>query len=268
MNITTHCYSVSSQHEPIFSFFPFTLPLCDLSIHIKTEHQQCTALIDLWQLANGLEHSDSKLPEQLLSETEQTYFERFSYPKRRREWLGGRIAAKVAMLELAESDRLQDKLQHLSILPNEQGRPLADEISDIAISISHSSRFAVALAVKGATCGIDLQKESAKLPDLTDRFASAQELTILAGLPAPGDQVTRLTMLWAAKEALKKSILHDQPAIFSGIQVQQATVVRDHEYCFYCRVKGHPDQTAMVYNFSPYILSQTGANPPCLNSPK
>jgi len=261
MNITTHCYSVSSQPRPIFTFFPYTLPLCDLTIHIKTEQQKCTALIDLGQLGNALEHSDSKLPEQLLSEAEQTYFERFSYPKRRREWLGGRIAAKAAMLELAESGQLQDKLRHLSILPNEQGRPIADEMSDIAISISHSSGFAVALAVKGATCGIDLQKESTKLPDLTDRFASAQELTILAGLPASGDQVTGLTMLWATKESLKKSILHDQPAIFSGIQVQQATVVRDNEYCFYCKVKGHPDQTAMVYNFSPYILSLTRADP-------
>lgn len=262
MNITTHCYSVSSQPEPIFSFFPFTLPLCDLTIHIKAEHQKCTVLIDLEQVGNALEHSDAKLPEQLLSKAEQSYFERFSYPKRRREWLGGRIAAKAAMLELANSGQLQDKLQHLSILPDEQGRPVADEMPDIAISISHSSRFAVGLAIKGATtCGIDLQKISTKLPDLTDRFASAQELTILTGLHAHGNQVTRLTMLWAAKEALKKSMLHDQPAIFSGIEVQQTIVVRDHEYCFCCRVKGHPDQTAMVYNFSPYILSLTGAGP-------
>lgn len=260
MNITTNYYSVS-QPGPIFSFFPFTLPLCNLTIHIKTEHQKCTVLIDLGQVGNALERSDSTLPEQLLSKAEQAYFERFSYPKRRREWLGGRIAAKAAILMLAESGRLQEKLQHLSILPDEQGRPIADEMPDIAISISHSSRFAVALAVQGATCGIDLQKISAKLPDLTGRFASAQELTILTGLHAHGDQATRLTMLWSAKEALKKSMLHDQPAIFFGIEVLQTTVVQDHEYRFYCRVKGHPDQTAMVYNFSPYILCLTGADP-------
>ena len=260
MNITTHCYKVSSRPEPIFSFFPGRASLYDLAVHLKAEHQQCTTLIDLGKLGNELERDDSKLPGLLLSKGEQAYFERFSYPKRRREWLGGRIAAKAAMLKLAEPGHPQDEMQQLSILPDKHGRPTADRMPGIAITISHSSRFAVALATRGTTCGIDLQKTSSKLADLTDRFTSARELTILAGLPSPDDHVTRLTMLWAAKEALKKSILHDQPAIFSGIEVRQATLVLDHQYCFSCKVKGQPDQTAMVYDFSPYILALTGAD--------
>ncbi len=257
MNITTNCDSVFFEPDAIHSFFPSSISLCGLTILARTKSKLCITLLDLDQVEDSLKQRDSRLPEQVLSETELFYFERFGYPKRRREWLGGRIAAKAAMLELNKPDRMHGRLQRLSILPDDHGRPIADTMEDISISISHSGRFAVGLAVKGVSCGIDLQQICSKLPDLTDRFASSHELTLLAGLPVLGDQSTSLTMLWAAKEALKKSLLHDQPAIFSGIELQRVTNIQDHAYRFYCTVDGHLEQTTMTYDFSPYILSLT-----------
>ena len=257
MNITTNCDSVFFEPDAFHSFFPSSISLCGLAILARTNSQSCIAFIDLEQIEDTLEQRDSRLPKQVLSEPELSYFKRFSYPKRRREWLGGRIAAKAAMLELNKPDRMHGRLQQLSILPDDHGRPIADTMEDISISISHSGRFAVGLAVRRETCGIDLQQISSKLPGLTDRFASSRELTVLAGVPVLGDQTTRLTMLWAAKEALKKSLLHDQPAIFSGIKLQRITVIQDHAYRFYCTVDGHLEQTTMTYDFSPYILSLT-----------
>ncbi|MEA2114107.1 MAG: 4'-phosphopantetheinyl transferase superfamily protein [Thermodesulfobacteriota bacterium] len=257
MNITTNCDSAFFEPDAIHSFFPSSIPLCGLTILARAKSKLCIALLDLDQVEDSLKQRDSRLPKQVLSEPELSYFKRFGYPKRRREWLGGRIAAKAAMLELHKPDRLHARLQQLSILPDDHGRPIADTMKNISISISHSDQFAVGLAVKGRACGIDLQQISSKLPGLTDRFASAHELTILAKLPVLGDQTTRLTMLWAAKEALKKSLLHDQPAIFSGIELQRITIIQDYLYRFHCTVDGHCEQTTMTYDFSPYILSLT-----------
>jgi phosphopantetheinyl transferase len=260
MNITTHCYHASPLPEPILSFFSGMIPLGDLQIHIKNERHRYTALINLEKLDNAMQPADAKIPDLLLTKAEQAYFKRFRYQKRKLEWLGGRVAAKAAILEFTARGSLLNKMQQLTILPDEHGRPTADLPVNIALSISHSSKFAVALVSSRKTSGIDLQKISPKLPDLTDRFATAKDLSILAGLPVTADHVTRLTMLWAAKEALKKSILHDQPAIFSGIELRQATVVRDHTYCFSCTVHGQPDQTVMVHDFFPYILALTETN--------
>jgi len=260
MNITTNCDSVFFEPDAIHSFFPASIPLCGLTLYTRTKDQSCVVLLDLEQVEESLVQRNPKLPAQVLSGQEQSYFKRFSYPKRQREWLGGRIAAKAALLELSEPDWMEGRLQQLSILPDGHGRPVADTMHDISISISHSSRFAVGFAVMGGACGIDLQQISSKLDGLTERFATAHELTLLAGFPVHGGQTTRLTMLWAAKEALKKSLLHDQPAIFSGIELQRITIIQEHAYRFYCTVDGHHKQTAMTYDFSPYILSLTRAN--------
>lgn len=257
MNITTNCDSVFFEPDAIHSFFPSSIPLCGLTIHARTKSKLCIAFLDLEQIEDTLEQKNFSLSKQVLSEPELSYFKRFSYPKRRREWLGGRIAAKAAMLKLSSPGKIHAQLQQLNILPDDHGRPVADTMKDISISISHSGRFAVGLAVKGVACGIDLQQISSKLPGLTDRFASSHELAILAGLPVLGDQATKLTMLWAAKEALKKSLLHDQPAFFSGIELQRITNIQDQAYLFYCTVDGHLEQTTMTYDFSPYILSLT-----------
>jgi phosphopantetheinyl transferase len=259
MNITTNSHSRETGPAPLASFFPVHLPLSDLTLHIRSQPQSCVALIDLNEVEVD-QGPDNTLLKQVLSAAEHSYFKQFSYLKRRREWLGGRITAKAALLTVAEADLRLDSLPHLTILPDEYGRPIAETMQEPAISISHSNRFAVSLAVKGKSCGIDLQKTSSRLSSLTDRFAAGSELAILDRFPGPPDQATRLTMLWSTKEALKKSMLHDQPAIFSGIQLQRITVVRDHVYRFSCSVSGQPDQTAMVYNFFPYIIALTGAD--------
>ncbi|MBW1749868.1 MAG: hypothetical protein JRJ37_04055, partial [Deltaproteobacteria bacterium] len=138
-------------------FFPSSIPLCGLTLHARTQSQSCIALLDLEQVEDTLEQRDLRLPKQVLSGPELSYFKRFSYPKRRREWLGGRIAAKAAMQELGKADRMPGRLQQLSILPDDHGRPVADTMQNVSISISHSGQFAVGFAVKGGTCGIDLQ---------------------------------------------------------------------------------------------------------------
>ncbi|WP_417913434.1 4'-phosphopantetheinyl transferase family protein [Candidatus Electronema sp. TJ] len=225
----------------IAAFFPTT---ASAAVRLRTEKGQCAALVDL-------EQQNEEKEAQLLSEAEQTFFQQLRHPKRRREWLGGRIAAKAALLNLPDADDFEARARHLTILPNEQGRPsISGGASGLSLSITHSGRYAAALAAQGQSCGIDLQKVSEKLFALISWFAIEEELHLLAH--SVGREAAALTMLWSVKEAVKKSLPHDQPHIFAGIKVARITPAGDRSWRFECEA-----QTVMAYDFSPYILALT-----------
>jgi phosphopantetheinyl transferase (holo-ACP synthase) len=239
----------------IHSFFSTVQNCCGLSIHLRQGDDHVVTLIDLDQVGDAL-RAGEWLAREVLSAAEQAYFKRFNHLKRRKEWLGGRIAAKAGLLFFSEPEK--SDVRQLTILPNKYGRPTAEGSSggqeNLSISISHSGRYAVALAASGDTCGIDLQKISPKLASLTDHFASDKELVLLACQSTDEEQDTWLTMLWTVKETLKKSMLHDKSVIFSETETERITAVRKYIYRFICSVRGYP-QSVTVYTLPPYILS-------------
>ncbi len=226
------------------------------------------SLVDLDLIEQSLQRDEAALLQRVLSAAEQEYFQRFKYMKRKKEWLGGRIAAKAAILALAlASPHAADRdLRSITILPNKHGRPIVEELpaclsalgNEPTISLSHSDGFAVALAREGSSCGIDLQEISPKLAGLTSHFATDAELQLLAQ-QAGCDEDTRLTMLWTVKEALKKALLHDQSVIFSATELREIILVSDSVRCFTCTVQGRT-RSVRVYPLPPYILSITEEN--------
>ena len=255
----------ASLHEPmnILSFFPAQYTYSNVFVRLRQERQQTLSLVDLDQIEQALQWDEASLLQQVLSAAEQRYFQRFKYIKRKKEWLGGRIAAKAAILTFLHA-AAQD-LHGITILPNKHGRPIAEERPCLRssrnwpiISLSHSDAFAVALAREGENCGIDLQEISTKLADLTSHFATDAELQLLA-LQAGYDEDTRLTMLWAAKESLKKDLLHDQSVIFSATELQEIAIVSDSVRRFTCTVQGR-SQSVLIQLLPPYILSITEEN--------
>jgi phosphopantetheinyl transferase len=263
MNMTTNTLNQATEPALMYSFFANSQPVAGLSVHFHCLEQQLISLVDLERVEYLLDNGAERLTTRILSQAEQQYFKRFSYMKRRREWLGGRLAAKAVLLFQQESGQQETAMGQLTILPDSHGRPVVDRGSlgagtVPAISISHSNRFAVALTAPGQACGVDLQESSPKLPGLIDRFTSAQEMKLVADVQA--DELTGLTMLWSAKEAVKKSILHDQPSVFSRIRVEQVKAVTDHCRQLYCTVQGQPQQIVTVYTCSPYVLALTMAN--------
>uniref|UniRef100_UPI0040570F7E 4'-phosphopantetheinyl transferase family protein n=1 Tax=Candidatus Electrothrix sp. TaxID=2170559 RepID=UPI0040570F7E len=239
-----------------------------IPVRYRQDEQQSLALVDLSLIEQAIEHNEPQLLQQLLAPAEQDYFQRFKYMKRKKEWLGGRIAAKAALL--APWTSLPDYMQALSsitVLPNKHGRPLIQELpvclvakkGKPVISISHSDDFAMALVRPRGSCGLDLQKISTKLAGLSSHFATDAELHRLAE-QAGCDEDTRLTMLWTTKEALKKAVLHDQSVIFSETELQEVTrineSVNESLWRFTCTVQGQL-QSVLVYLLPPYILSIT-----------
>ena len=203
----------------------------------------CLALLDLTVLDGKT--GDAPLAA-LLSPEEQTLFAALTFPKRRREWLGGRLAGKVAVLRL---DALRVPMAGLSILPAAHGAPL---LSCPALptwrlpvlSISHSDRYVVALAARTGHCGIDLQRITGQTVRVADRFAEPAELELLRQRLPDLDEVQRLTLLWTAKEALKKGVLSDRPVLFLGVSLQ--AVHRDRILSLYLRYPGDGGQAALI----------------------
>ena len=182
------------------------------------------AIIDLPLLAPLLASEEMLQPllTQVLSLAEARLFAGFTFPKRRLEWLGGRLVAKHCLCFLQHSLHVPPlPYSRYSILPDANGRPCVEELFDSdmhppAVSISHSKEYAVAIAQTTGACGIDIQKKSEKLSTLQNRFASPEEISLLGCIP---DIVTRLTIIWAVKEAVKKCVLHDAASFLSTIQL-------------------------------------------------
>lgn len=144
-------------------------------------------VIDLQQLPPANE---------VLSEREQAFYTTLKLPKRRTEWLGGRVALKKVVSSLV---RLPVK--KIEILPQEDsGKPqllLGGEKSTLPFSITHSHGYAVAAVTPTAKyIGIDLEKIVHRIDAWKHDFFHPTELT------AQTDEF--LTTLWTQKEAVVK----------------------------------------------------------------
>lgn len=142
-----------------------------------------------------------------LSENELKELCLFRLKKRRVEWLGGRLAAKWAAAGLLGGSEAEWK--NLVVDAEEDGRPyltIAARTGTPFISISHSGPMAAALAAN-IPCGLDIEQPSAKIHTVRPRFVAPEEKDILNAIsPDFLSETERLTLLWAAKEAIRKMV--------------------------------------------------------------
>ena len=148
-----------------------------------------------------------------LGDTERQRLSSYTYPKRRTEWLGGRIAAKYAilMIDNPENTELQDTWLSLEIKSEKDGRPVIHDTMHperlmADISISHSHGMAAGLAFGRGRCGVDIQQITSTVEKVKERFVDTAEEAVVAALPMAGSGSRPLTLLWAAKEALRKAV--------------------------------------------------------------
>lgn len=132
----------------------------------------------------------------VISPQEQAFYERLKVPKRRTEWLGGRLALK--QLLGAHFERV---LTDFTVLAADGvGKPsvtMMGKAVNIPFSITHSNGFAVsALAPKAKYIGIDLEKITPRIAAWKDQFFHPSERT--------REDDVFLTSLWTQKEALVK----------------------------------------------------------------
>jgi phosphopantetheinyl transferase (holo-ACP synthase) len=138
--------------------------------------------------------------------------------------------------------------QQYPILADAHGRPGVDWSGRAgtppALSISHCRGYAAALARVGGACGLDMEPVAPRLATVRARFTTPAEIALLHALPDP---LTRLAVVWTAKEAVKKCYLHDEPTFVSRISLIAATIdPADPVLTLRCRITGRHDPTPTV----------------------
>ena len=142
-----------------------------------------------------------KLPpaDEILADEEKAVFNSFKFEKRKKDWLGGRFAAKTAVLKYHPAISCRD-----AVIKNDANRKpslfIKDIPSAIPISISHCAGFAAA-AAGGAdikAIGVDVEKiETRPGSWIEEAFHPGERLQ-------SGNRF--FTALWTKKEALLKAL--------------------------------------------------------------
>jgi phosphopantetheinyl transferase len=194
------------------------------------------AEMDIEQLRNGAE-ADFCIT--WLNASEQIQFDRFSFEKRRLEWLAGRVSAKRAFVELYRHTRKEDiSPDELVIEATMSGKPVLhtekhkEVFKDVDFSISHSHDKAICLACR-SRCGIDLQYLSNTLFKVKYRFCNDVETAMLFDIDA--DEIRHLGHLWSAKESIRKCLSVRSLLGFSEINLVRVTQ-HDAVYCLLFRL--------------------------------
>lgn len=193
--------------------------------------QISAALIELEEITTGIAGIDIHL--RLLHDAEIKRYSAFSFTKRKYEYLAGRVAAKLALANFLKLDDFS-QLQDIHISNNQSGRPFVvsqTSRSTLAvpdISISHSKRFGCAIA-SNRYCGVDIQEPQDTLLRVYDKFCHTNEEQLLSQCGNIQNSIDRLTLLWAAKEAVRKSCSHN---FVPGFQELSLISKETHPDCY------------------------------------
>lgn len=158
-----------------------------------------------------------------LAAEEQRRFAGFALEKRRRQWLGGRLAAKLAAAHFWGGQ--EREWRKIAVVAAPGGAPclVAPDCPPRPwLSISHSGDCAAAMAAD-LPCGLDVQQVVPRILAVRKRFVLAGEEDVLwSGLPAATGEGPALTMLWAGKEAVRKMAWPPPLPFFSEISLVAA----------------------------------------------
>lgn len=177
------------------------------------------------------------LPKKFLHPRELARYHEFRLPKRRREFLAGRVCAKFALR--AYQPELPIPPEHLEIDSAPDGRPLLSlpevgVIDDLYLSITHGGELAGAVLAE-APCGIDLQPIKDNLLKVREKYCRPEEEQLLEIPLKDFGAKERLVLLWTAKEAVKKALSHRRMCGFLELRL---TAIRPLPGCYVLRLAG------------------------------
>ncbi len=233
---------------------------------ITTDQPCCITLIDMQTVTPQLFLKLSEHTHFFLTEREQEIFSRFSYEKRKQQWLGGRLAAKISASQLLHPGNkdMPSALLTYSILPGDNDRPeliLENQgapTKQMSVSISHSESYCVGMVAKTISCGIDVQVITDKVVRVKDRFLATSEETLLNSIDTKKTSNEKFTFAWSVKEAVKKGLLHHQPSFLSGITIQKIDKKQNIiSYCS-CDSTRHLYKVISLKNKNYYLSYTTG----------
>jgi 4'-phosphopantetheinyl transferase EntD len=121
----------------------------------------------------------------------------FRHPRRRAEFLAGRVAARRALRVY-----LGGWAEGVEVGKHASGAPIVAGYPDLRLSISHSNRVAVAIAAHFSV-GVDIELCAPRPESFTRHFFTQNERQGVARTPTR-DRQPLLSSLWTRKEAVCK----------------------------------------------------------------
>ncbi len=144
-----------------------------------------------------------------LTPDERARLDGFRFEKRRRDWLLGRWAAKVALLAITGLSHRDIARLEIGSAPDGAPLPRLDNRPcPVALSLSHSNDRALAAVMQGATpLGCDLELVESRGPGFVETYFTTAECDAVERAN-PEDRDTLITMIWSAKESALKALRH------------------------------------------------------------
>lgn len=168
-----------------------------------------------WATASEADAAGAALetPEGWLAPSEAGFLAGLRFPKRRRDWLLGRLAAKRVVQSFLAGRGTEVPLAAIAIEREPSGAPLVringapvPELGPGQLSLSHSHGVAVAALspTPGTRIGVDLERIEPRAAGFVADFLSDDECRQVARAGDSRDRV--VTTLWSAKEAALKAL--------------------------------------------------------------
>lgn len=173
-----------------------------------------------WLVGPPEERGPASPPEEWLSRAELERLVRFRVPKRRDEWLMGRLTAKnLICRELSARDGREVSLSDIEIVPEIGGAPFVRATASatgaklpISVSISHSAGRALAALLftdlpesERCTVGADLEKVGPRSHGFIRDFLTETERAEVGSVPTEA-RAARANGIWSAKESALKAL--------------------------------------------------------------
>jgi 4'-phosphopantetheinyl transferase len=171
----------------------------------------------LWstERAAGGAASALETPGTWLAPGEERFAAGLRFPKRRRDWLLGRLAAKRLVQRFLAERGGEVLLTAITLEREPAGAPLV-RVNDMAVpdigpgqlSLTHSHGVAMAALslTPGTRIGVDLEHVERRSPGFADDFLSDDERCRVRSASAGEARDRVVTTLWSAKEAAVKAL--------------------------------------------------------------
>jgi phosphopantetheinyl transferase len=153
---------------------------------IKIEQVNPDIYLGIWKIEESIE---TLFREACLSEGEISEYEKYSHPKRQKEWLGARNVLNILLNHFG--------YDYYGLSKGKLNKPVLRN-NTIHVSLAHSYPYAVALIHRSLPCGIDIEKAKPALMQVKNRFLNEKELLFIR------NHLESLCLAWAAKESLYK----------------------------------------------------------------
>ncbi len=205
------------------------------------------AFIDISSVQNRIEKKGEHAFDNFLTEWEHSYVEQLRTPKRKIDFLSGRLAGKRAvkrhLTKGSGSNPVPDPslFRNIEIKRTVTGRPLVfikdgkgrNGSSDFNISISHTEGVAASLVSDKLVCkgiGIDIEKIEQRDRSLLDVAFTGKEISMLnrhleGKGKADAKYLEEIARYWSIKEAVMKSM-----GVGVNIDLKDIEIVGTNDY--------------------------------------